>query len=253
MWGIVGQGCTAVLDLVLPRCCAACETRDTQARPLCQPCGEKLLDLVGADYCPRCGTSVGEGLPVHADGCPHCPTPAPRFAEVIRLAAYAAPLREVIANLKFRGSFQARNWLGTMLAGKVQATADVATAEVVQAVPLHWRRRIRRGYNQSEVIARVLARVLALPLARELFRTRHTPPQIGLARTQRIANVRDAFAAPRPRLVRGRHVLLVDDVTTTGATASEAARALLAAGASRVSLAVLAKSDPPPAFTPKHV
>ena len=210
--------------------------------------------MVGRRYCPRCGTTVAEGLslPAVEDGCVHCPTPMPRFNRMVRLGAYEAPLSRMIRGLKFAGSHATGRHLAGLLARKVRSTVELADIEVVQPVPLHWLRRLRRGYDQSVVIARTLAKELALPISEDLVRVRNTRPQAFLTRTRRIENMRNAFSAPRPRAVAGRHVLLVDDVTTTGATASEATRALLAAGARRVSLAVLAKSDPPQAFTPRH-
>jgi ComF family protein len=114
-------------------------------------------------------------------------------------------------------------------------------ADVVVPVPLHWRRRWSRGYNQSEALARGLAARLGLPCRpRWLRRARFTPDQSRQTAAARRDNVRSAFWA-RPRAgLRQRCVLLVDDVLTTGSTASEAARALRAAGAARVVVAVLA-------------
>ena len=187
-----------------------------------------------------------------ADGCPHCPTPAPRFGSVVRLGPHARPLSEVVARLKFRRGSHVRRWLGRLLAEKARGAEELATAQVVQPVPLHWVRHLQRGYNQADMIAGALAGELGIPLVAELVRTRNTRPQLGLPRSRRIANVRGAFAVRQGKRIAGLHVLLVDDVTTTGATADEATAALLAAGAMKVSLAVLAKADPPGAFAPKH-
>ena len=90
--------------------------------------------------------------------------------------------------------------------------------------------------------------LLGLPVGDELVRVRNTPPQVNLSRTGRMANVRDAFAVRHAAGVRGANVVLTDDVTTTGATANEAARTLLRAGANDVTLAVLAKAEPPRAY-----
>jgi ComF family protein len=117
----------------------------------------------------------------------------------------------------------------------------VLAPDAVVPVPLHWWRRLRRGYNQSEALARGLARVLALPCRTSwLRRARHTPSQVGKSAEQRRANVRGAFRAAR--VPAGASVLLVDDVMTTGATASEAARALKEAGAGRVVAAALGRA-----------
>jgi len=244
MWGLLRKSFSAVADLLLPRCCAACGVPFQADPPLCRPCAEGLLDLVGKVSCDRCGTTRGPDLPARADGCPHCPTPAPRFDTVVRLGSYNRPLSEVVNGLKFHRASHVRRWLGRMLAEKVRAAAELASVQAVQAVPLHWLRRLRRSYNQADLIARALADELEVPLAGELIRTRNTRSQLGLSRSSRIANVRGAFAVVQPKRVAGLHLLLVDDVTTTGATADEATRVLLAAGAAGVSLAVLAKTDP---------
>jgi ComF family protein len=248
---------SGLLDLALPRCCAACESPDELAAPLCQRCAQGLLVQVGQRYCPRCGSTVAEGLSVDDTGCTHCPDPMPRFDRLVRLGSYERPLADVIRRHKFRSAHGATGYLAGLLAQRITAEPALVAAagvELIQPVPLHWRRQWRRGYNQSALVAAALAKKLGLPQGDELIRLRHTRPQAHLSRQSRLENVRNAFAVParRRRWIDGRHILLVDDVTTTGATASEAARALLAAGARRISLAVLAKADPPRAFVPRH-
>jgi predicted amidophosphoribosyltransferase len=115
---------------------------------------------------------------------------------------------------------------------------------------MHWRRRLGRGYDHARVLAREVGGRLDVPVGAELVRVRHTAPQVNLPATRRIENVRGAFAVGDARAVAAADVLLVDDVTTTGATANEAARTLLAAGAARVVLAVVAKAEPPTAYAP---
>jgi ComF family protein len=120
--------------------------------------------------------------------------------------------------------------------------------DVIFPVPMHYRRQIARGGDHSQRLAVTLSRRLEVPVGDDLVRVKDTPPQVHLPRTRRIQNVRDAFAVRSGGRVDGLTVLLVDDVTTTGATAGEAARALLVAGARRVELAVLAKAEPPTAY-----
>ena len=112
-------------------------------------------------------------------------------------------------------------------------------ADLVVPVPLHWWRRWTRGFNQSDCLARALASRLQLRCRRWLLRIRYTPKQTAFAPSARRDNVRGAFRTARSADVRGKTVLLVDDALTTGSTAHEAARALRAAGASRVVVAIL--------------
>jgi ComF family protein len=132
--------------------------------------------------------------------------------------------------------------LASLWASSAEAGFRQAAPEVVIPVPLHWYRYWRRGYNQSEALARTLAGHLGIPCrTRWLRRVQSTPMQTLSSPDQRRANVRGAFAArSRPEL-HGKTVLLVDDVLTTGTTASEAARTLRAAGAARIVVAVLAR------------
>jgi ComF family protein len=134
--------------------------------------------------------------------------------------------------------------LGTLWAEKACQRLQMLTADIVIPVPLYWLRRWQRGYNQAEALARGLSYKLGIPCRpRWLWRKRHTPHQTGQPRTARLENVRGAFrAAQRPEL-RGKKILLVDDVLTTGSTCSEAARALKQAGVASVAVAILARSE----------
>jgi ComF family protein len=118
-------------------------------------------------------------------------------------------------------------------------------ADLVVPVPLSVGRQRERGYNQSELIARELADlgVLPAPVATALIRHRDTRPQVELQRAERLTNVRGAFACPQPNLIAAQRVLLVDDVSTTGATLEACAVPLIEAGAARVMALVVAKSS----------
>jgi len=120
--------------------------------------------------------------------------------------------------------------------------------DLVMPVPMHWRRRLSRGYDHARAIGLQIGKHLHLPVGDELVRTRHTPRQVQLSRTKRIEIVRGAFGLRSNSPITSANVLLVDDVTTTGATANEATRTLLAGGASKVFLAVLSKAEPPTAY-----
>ena len=236
------------VDLLLPELCAGCAAAGVAIDGLCAACGAKLLSLTALPYCPRCGATVGPNIPIREDGCSACPATLPRFARAVRLGPYANPLRRIIQKLKYHRRETMCRRLGQMMGQAVATACGDERLDLVMPVPMHWRRRLARGYDHARVLARAVARPLDLLVGDELIRIRHTPPQIYLPRTKRQANVRGAFDVRGPGGVDGANVLLVDDVTTTGATANEAARTLLAGGANRVVLAVVAKAEPPTAY-----
>lgn len=240
---------SGLADLLLPGVCQACRADDASVSGLCSQCSVKLLSLVAQPYCIRCGTSLGPGIAPRPDGCFACPTTLPRFARLYRLGAYAPPLSEAIRQFKYHRQQALCRHLVRLLAQGIEAEDDGGEElDLALPIPPHWRRRIARAFDHSRTLAEALASELELPCGGELLRVRNTPPQAHLPRTRRIENMRGAYQAESASTLQGARVLLVDDVTTTGATANEAARTLLAAGASKVVLAVLAKSDPPRAY-----
>lgn len=238
----------AMGDLVLPELCGACQGADVSSRGLCDKCLAQLLKLVCLPYCPRCGSTTGPNIPVRQDGCPACPPTLPRFARVVRIGPYADPLRHAIRNLKYRGRQQLRNQLADLLAQATQSAYPDKKFDVIVPIPMHWISRLTRGSDHAMLLAAATSRRLDVPLGKELIRMRNNPPQARLSRTQRIENIKGAFELADAKTIDGANVLLVDDVTTTGATANEATRILLEAGAEKVTLAVIAKTESPIAY-----
>ena len=148
------------------------------------------------------------------------------------LWVYRPPIDQVILGLKYRRL----DYLGSHIAAAAETALgmELTRAEFIVAMPMHWRRRLVRGRNHAESIARPLARRLGRPLSSALRRRTLGRQQVGRSRRQRLANPGVLFACRRPAEVRGRVLLLVDDVVTTGATAGRAARCLKAAGAREV-------------------
>jgi ComF family protein len=239
---------SGMADLLLPQTCAACGAAEVAAEGLCADCNLELLRLVSLPACPRCGATLGPNIPAREDGCGACPDTLPRFDCVFRLGPYDGCLRTAVRELKYHRWLGLRVRLARLLAERVSAEWPGPPFELVLPVPMHWRRRLARGFDHARSIASGIASTLRLPLGTELVRVRSTPPQTRLTRTRRIENVRGAFDVRSRATVRGAGRVVVDDVTTTGATANEAARTLLAAGAHRVVLAVLAKAEPPTAY-----
>lgn len=234
-----------VLDFLFPPICLGCER---EARPgplwlgLCLPCRGRLRPLRGA-WCAGCGRQLPAAAVPHGYLCGACRRHPPAFDALFALWRYEPPLEQVIHGLKF-GRL---DFLGGHLAEEIwhRLGGRLRRAEAVVPVPLHWRRQMVRGYNQAERIARPLARRLGRPLVSALRRRRATPPQARLERASRRANLRRAFAGRRAARIRGRRVLLVDDVTTTGETLRQAAAALKRHGAAHVTALATARTPPP--------
>ncbi len=242
---ITGGPLGAVLDFLFPPICLGCgreERPGPLALGLCLPCRGRLAILRGP-RCAACGRPLEAAAPPAGYLCGDCQRRPPAFDRLLAVWSYEPPLEEVIHALKF-GRL---DFLGGHLAEEIwhRLGSELRAAEAIVPVPLHWRRQMVRGYNQAERIARPLARRLRRPLVTALRRIRATPPQARLDRSRRRANLRRAFRCRRPSAIRGRTLLLVDDVTTTGVTLAAAAAALRRAGASSVTALAAARAPAP--------
>lgn len=238
----LGQFCRSMFDIVVPRGCIACETdlRGGEGA-YCSACRDAIVATTPS--CVRCGVGVGPYVDTSA-GCLKCRGANHRFDSVVRLGYYDGALRDLCLRLKRFHNEHIGRVLGNSLVEHQRDALVRTNATIVVAIPLHWTRRLMRGLNQADVIARQISRALQVPYAsRMLTRTRLTAPQARLGANERQTNVRDAFRAWPTRRLRQATVLLVDDILTTGATCSDAARALKAAGAAQVHVAVVARAD----------
>lgn len=231
-----------LLAALLPTACAACRAALAPAeRVFCAPC-VALLTADDARACPRCAADVGAFA--EADPCARCRSEDFRFVGVTRMGLYAEPLSDVILRGKRASGYVALERLAGLFAESVAPKLAGVGVDAVVPVPLHWLAWARRGFNVAEELARPLAERLGVPCSPGLLRrVRATEAQKGKSPAERRRNVEGAFAAS-PR-VRGRALLLVDDVLTGGSTADAAARALRAAGAASVRVAVAARAGLP--------
>lgn len=222
-----------IATLLWPDRCAACGTLGDA--PFCAACALTLLPCPAG--CPVCGAPADEALlpALRPRRCQHCRRAAPAFAAASAPWLHGGALAEAIHRLKYERHPELATSLGVLFSG-----ADPPRGGVVAPIPLHPGRLRERGYDQAWMLAREAGRRFGLPVRALLRRTRDTPQQTRLDRPARARNVRGAFAALRE--LRGERVCLIDDVLTTGATASEAARALLSAGAARVEVRTLARA-----------
>ncbi|OGC89957.1 MAG: hypothetical protein A2W25_12350 [candidate division Zixibacteria bacterium RBG_16_53_22] len=204
---------------------------------LCENCIESLNNKnVGfGPVCPFCGNPNGGGP------CVTCHPPA--HLHLYYWGNYENELQECILQFKFHGARELGIRLMEMAHGPMLRRLTRLENQLIVPVPLHKRRQRQRQYNQSELLARRLAELCGMEFCPNgLKRTRATFQQARLAEDMRWNNVRDAFAVPPPLVpgIAGRHILLVDDIVTTGATVYEASEALLSVGAARVEIFSLA-------------
>jgi ComF family protein len=162
------------------------------------------------------------------------------FDAVYSYGSYEGTLRELVHLFKYGGVTPLAGTFGKFLA---QALPRETTFDVIVPMPLHWFKKWQRGFNQSDVLAREIGKKWNVPVRNVILRKKATRPQSGLTNAKRRANMQGAFGMPRGRSLAGMRVLLVDDVVTTGATASACARVLKRAGATHVALLALARTD----------
>lgn len=236
-----------LLHLIVPANCLACNERVDRVRDglgLCLPCRSRLQTWPERS-CACCRRPLEAAALPSGYLCGPCRRQPPAFDELLCAWSYDEPLTHVITGLKFRQLEYLGSQVGRHLA--LEFAESISTCDLITEVPLHWTRRLRRGYDQGRAIARAVAKQSGVPRVAALRRLRATPPQSRLSRPERKKNLAGAFRC-RSKRIRGKSLLLVDDVVTTGATLDAAAAALKAAGAKRVTALLAAKTpiDPEP-------
>lgn len=236
----VGSGLRGLIGIVYPPTCIACQAATGEAQALCPACW-RGIGFIERPYCERLGTpfpvDLGAGLLS-----PAAIADPPVFARARAVCRFDGTARDLVHRLKYGDRIELSLTLGRMM---VQAGRELtADADLVLPVPLHRTRLWRRRFNQALALARIVCRETGLPLeTTALTRIRRTRQQVGLTRAQRAENLQGAFhvSVAMRGCVEGRHVLLVDDVLTTGATVNAAARALMRAGARTVDVLTFAR------------
>lgn len=201
-----------LLDLLFPPRCFACAA-------------------YGAAFCAACRARIEPAQPI--------PAP-PGLAEIAAAGSHSGVLRQAVLELKFSARLALVEPLGELIAEVIAERWDDWQPQALVPVPIHWTRRLWRGFNQSDLLCGAAARRQGVRMCEALVRTRRTPPQVGRSAEQRRANVQAAFRV-RDAFAH-RRVVLIDDVCTTGATLGACAAALRRAGAERI-YAVTVTSD----------
>ena len=242
---------------LLPSCCALCGglIPHLSEAPICNACWSEL-PAQREHCCARCGEDLFKSKLNAAEPayCRACRLAPPAFTRAVSFGVYDGAMRGAIHALKYQRMAPLARRLAVLLARSVLQLADHPNDQkpmLVVPVPLHRSRMGERGFNQALKLASETVRVIAktnprwkLKLSpRTLVRKRLTESQAGLSPRQRRLNLRGAFFVPEPDSVHDRHILLVDDIYTTGATARACSKVLMDAGAASVTVATLARAQ----------
>lgn len=230
-----------VLDFIFPPQCLTCDALVPAHGALCLPCWQGIK-FISEPMCHACGLpfefSVGEQAL-----CGECLKELPPFTRSRSVFVYDEHSKGLVTKLKFSDQLYLATVFGPWLA---KTGGDMlGESHIIAPVPLSYRRFVSRRYNQAALLARALSQKTHIPAIPDaLIRKKHTAPQTGLSRRQRAENVQGAFAVnPRHRsAMKGKNILLIDDVFTTGATLSACAKQLLKAGAMKVNVLTLART-----------
>ncbi len=243
MLGGIERGFACLFNLLYPDDCAVCQTALTSASriPVCAQCLANVQPLVAEFACAQCRAPFLNEHALQPDGiCPLCRAGATQYQAAYSFGSYDGGLIRLIHLYKYAGvrtlAAPFADWLAAAL-------PRLERFDAIVPVPLHWWKKITRGFDQSELLAIELSKRTGIPVARWLSRTRITSSQAGLTSSQRRTNVAGAFRASQPQRIAGARVLLLDDVLTTGTTLSAAAGTLRRAGAARVTALTVARAD----------
>jgi len=240
---ILRRAGTRLLNVVYPPACLVCRAAVADHGGLCANCWREI-GFIEAPFCERLGAPFERELGQGALVSPEAAANPPAFRRARAVARYDSDGARALAyRLKYRDRMDLAEPIGRWMARA--GAALLADADLIVPVPLHRRRLFARRFNQAAALARVIARESGAPLdTMSLMRVKPTATQVGFSRAQRIANLSGAFRVDDARAaqLRGKNILLVDDVLTTGATANAASRALLKAGVSAVDLLVFARA-----------
>ncbi len=235
----------AALDFIYPWTCQLCGCTDEVSRGgatgnFCRDCQEQISPEI-LNSCDRCGAGLGPYASAPG-GCVHCRSKPIRFDSLTCLGMYEDALRKAVLSAKWSFSSAGTASLADLLFSQRRAELRGYAADLVIPIPQSWQVRLRRRFNPASVIAAVLASGLHIRADEHILRRRrNTRPQKRVSVQRRFDNQKNSFRVCDGHVVDGRRVLLVDDVVTTGATCSEAARILKQHGAKCCEVAVLAR------------
>ena len=242
MQGLKNLSC-GLFNLVFPEECRICESplRNATRIPVCLACLSQPKPLQAEFFCKGCRTPFVDSSPLdEASLCAVCRQSLVNFDSAYSFGSYEGHLRSLIHLFKYGKVESLSHPLGKLL---LRTLPVDHRCDVIVAMPMHWRKRWERGFNQAELLAAPIAKRYGLKLSASLSRSRLTKSQAGLTEAERRENLKGSFEVKCPEQIANKWVLVVDDVFTTGATLRAAAEALKKAGALHVSALTLARVD----------
>lgn len=230
-----------ILELVFPVQCEACGVKLSWASPgVCSSC-QSQLKPIPPPHCPFCGRSIPPAL-AGAKTCGHCGATPLHFDRAFACTLYEGRMKELLRAYKFDNRKFLSGFFSQIMERFIQTHLETPDFDAIAAIPLDSQKKQRRGFNQSGLLAKRLAKRFGWQnVSKILWRSKSDAPQSLLTKKDRPQNVRGRFHARRDGLLKNKHILLVDDILTTGHTASECAKALKGAGARVVTVLALAR------------
>lgn len=231
-------------SLLFPPTCSICDGPvGNFEEVICAYCRDSIF-IVSSPYCEICGRPLPEGQE-HRQSCGRCMSTPPYFDKVRYGVFHQGNLRRALINFKYDGLLHHGRGLALLIIETFYKYFINDDIDVIIPMPMHPRRLIKRGFNQVVFLGDRLADRTGITMKRDvLVKVRDTLPQVGLSRALRLTNVRGSFGVTRPKELRGKRLLLLDDVSTTGSTIAEAAHTLKKSGSVAVFVLVLALRIP---------
>jgi ComF family protein len=230
-----------VLEFCYPGVCANCNGACDGHVPLCELCRIDLHALEAAPACDKCAMP----LPERGAPCAHCLGEGVYpFDKILRLGIFVDPLKNLIHQMKYHRQWGLAEFFADRLLAQPNVDALLKNSDLSIAVPLHPLRQIARGYNQADVLARRVAHKSKIRLVAPISRLKRTETQTHLSHAKRVENMHGAFGLRDASVVHEKHVVVIDDVMTSGATLQSIGRAIKQGKPASISAIVVARSDP---------
>ncbi|MFN3966235.1 MAG: ComF family protein [Endomicrobiia bacterium] len=223
------------IDFLFPKTCVFCGDfilSDEPSKYLCLPCYQKIK-FIESSVCQKCGVPVNSNQRY----CDRCSKEGQKiYYDFLRgIVYFEEPIKKCIHMLKYQGKEYLGKFLSEFFIQYIQKNNYLLNVDLLVPVPIHWTRKLKRGFNQSELLSRPIAEKFNIKYEhKNLFRKKRTKPQVKLNREERLSNINEAFAIRNSNYFTGKSILIIDDVSTTGETINQCAKVLRMAGAKNI-------------------